>query len=79
MMSKASYEEYILNEIRKLPEESLPKVAQLISLFKEEFITHETDSEILDESINHQRTRTLLATSKINWAHSIIADREDRV
>ncbi len=78
-MTKASYEEYILNEIRKLPEESLPKVAKLISLIKEEFITPEKDFEIPDESINHERTRTLLATSKTNWAHSIIADREDRV
>ena len=79
MMTKASYEIHILNEIRKLPEESLPKVAKLISLIKEEFITPEIDSEIPDESINHQRTRTLLATSKINWAHSVITDREDRV
>jgi hypothetical protein len=79
MTIKTNYEEYILNEIRELPEEILPKVARLLSLIKEEFIAIDKDSEVLDESINHQKTRDLLSTSKINWAHSIITDREDRL
>ena len=79
MLKRPKYEERILREIRELPDEALPKLVRLISLIKEDFISREAVSERLDERINHQGTRGLLSTSKSNWAHDIIADREDRV
>ncbi len=73
------YEERILREIKALPEEVLLKVARLISLIREEFITEEISETEADNTINHQRTRMLLLTSKGNWAHEIISERKDRL
>jgi len=79
MLRKSDYEERILKEIRKLPIEALPKLYRLISLIKEEFLSREAVSERLNEGINHKRTRSLLSTSKSNWARDVIMDREDRI
>lgn len=79
MLNTSKYEERILKEIKTLPEEMLPKVARLISLIREEFITEELFELETDEKINHKRTRSLLSTSKGNWAHEIISEREDRI
>jgi hypothetical protein len=38
MLNKAYYEERILNEVRLLPEVALPRVAQWLSVLREEFI-----------------------------------------
>jgi len=67
------------SEIRSLPEEALPKVMRLISLVKEDLLSEEDDSETRGKEINHEKTRNLLSSSATNWAHSIIADREDRI
>lgn len=79
MLKKSSYEERILKEIHKLPHEALPKLCRLISLIKEDFLSKEAVPETLDEGINHKKTRSLLSTSKSNWARDVIADREDRI
>ena len=79
MVNASKYEERILREIKTLPEEVLPKVARLISLIREEFITEELFEVETDVKIDHKRTRSLLSTSKGNWAHEIISEREDRI
>lgn len=79
MSRKAQYEKRILSDIRSLPEEALPRVIRLISFMKEEFVPDEYESAMLGETTNHEITRSLLSTSKTNWAHGIIADREDRI
>ena len=79
MVNTSKYEERILREIKALPEEMLPKVARLISLIREEFISEEIFDAESDDKINHKRTRLLLSTSKGNWAHEIISEREDRI
>ena len=79
MLKKSNYEERILKEIQKLPIEALPKLYRLIALIREEFLSREAVSEGLNEGINHKRTRSLLSTSKSNWARDVIIDREDRI
>jgi hypothetical protein len=79
MANTSKYKERIFKEIKALPEEALPKVARLISLIREEFITEEPFLAETDDKTNHKRTRSLLSTSKGNWAHEIISKREDRI
>lgn len=79
MSRKAQYEKRILSDIRSLPEEVLPRVIRLISFIKEDVVPDEYESAMLGETTNHEITRSLLSTSKTNWAHGIIADREDRI
>ncbi len=80
MPKKAQYEQRILNEIRALPEEALPKVVRMISLIRDEYISgNEIPPSSYNDRINHQRTRSLLSNSKSNWAHDIIVEREDRI
>jgi len=79
MLNKASYERRILNEIRSLPEEALPKVIRLLSLIKDEFVAQKVNHEIVNDETNHEKTRDLLSTSRGNWAEDIIAEREDRI
>ena len=79
MENTSRYEERIFREIKALPEEVLPKVARLISVIREEFIAEELFEVETDEKISHERTRSLLSTSKGNWAHEIISEREDRI
>ncbi len=79
MVNTPKYKKRVLREIKALPEEALPKVARLISLIRKEFITEEPFAVETDEKINHKRTRSLLSTSKGNWAHEIISEREDRI
>lgn len=79
MLNASKYEERILREIKTLPEEVLPKVARLISLIREEVITEELFEVETDNKIDHKTTRSLLSTSKGNWAHEIISEREDRI
>ena len=79
MLNKAQYEKRILGEIRSLPEEALPKIARLLLLIREEFVTTESRLPSDEEGTNHEKTRNLLSTSKGNWAADVIADREDRV
>lgn len=80
MLNKAQYEKQILNEVRAMPEESLPTIVRLLALIREEFTVRHTDSGLSeDDSISHEKTRKLLATSQGNWAQEIAAEREDRV
>jgi len=80
MSNKAQYEKRILNEVRAMPEESLPTVVRLLALFREELTARHTAPEISgDDGISHENTRKLLATSQSNWSRDVIADREDRV
>ncbi len=80
MLNRIQYEKRILNEIRAMPEESLPGIFRLIALFREEFTVWHADSELFeDEGISHEKTRKLLAMSQRNWAQDIVADREDRI
>lgn len=79
MIDKFQYEKRILGEIRSLPEEALPKIAQLLSLIREEFVTPESKFPLGEEDTSHEKTKNLLSTSKGNWAADVIADREDRV
>ena len=79
MTRKAVYEERILKEIRTLPEEALPMVMRLVSLIKEQLLAQDSGIEASPQHTSHERTRELLASSKRNWAHEIIAGREDRI
>ncbi len=79
MLNKAQYEKRIINEIRSMPEQALPKIIRLLSVIKEDFMNQEAEYENTDDDINHAKTRQLLSSSKSNWANDIIADREDRV
>ena len=72
MINKSQYEKRILSEIRSLPEESLPKIARLLSLIREEFVTPESKFPLGEEDISHEKTRNLLLTSKGNWAADVI-------
>jgi len=75
------YEARILQELRALPEEALPKVLRLITLVREEFFAPETreQQQIPHQKTSHERTRQLLATSTRNWAQDLIAERDDRL
>jgi hypothetical protein len=79
MLNKAQYEKRILEEIRSIPEQALPKIIRVISLIKHEFIENNFGFVISDEEINHTKTRQLLASSKSNWSKEVIDDREDRI
>ncbi len=80
MLNKAQYEKRILNEVRAMPEESLPTVVRLLALFREELTVRHIAPEISgDDGISHEKTRKLLATSKSNWAWDIAEEREDRI
>lgn len=75
------YEEQIVNEIRALPPEALPKLFRLLTLVRDEFLRSEQAQPPtpLPEPTNHEKTRQLLSISKSNWAQDIIAEREDRL
>ncbi len=79
MLNKAQYEKRISDEIQTIPEEALPKIIQMLSLLREEFMEQETVSETSEDDITHIKTRQLLSSSKSNWANDIINDREDRM
>ncbi len=75
------YEEQIVNEIRALPQEALPKLFRLLTLVRDEFLAAKPTqlSPPLLEPPNHERTRQLLSSSQGNWARDVIADREERL
>ncbi|NOT54242.1 MAG: hypothetical protein HOP18_06515 [Deltaproteobacteria bacterium] len=75
------YEEQIVNEIRSLPREALPKLFRLLTLVRDEFLRPEQAQSPtpLSAPPSHEKTRQLLAVSKGNWAQDIIAEREDRL
>ncbi len=75
------YEEQIVNEIRALPPEALPKLFRLLTLVRDEFLRPEQAQPPapLLEPPSHDKTRHLLSSSKDNWAQDIIAEREDRL
>ena len=81
MAHLAQYTEQILKELQALPAEALPKVLRLLTLVREEFLTHETQGAPQESRAptSHARTRQLLAASPSNWAQDIIAEREDRL
>jgi hypothetical protein len=79
MINKSQYEKRILSEIRSLPEESLPKIARLLSLIREEFVTPESKFPLCEEDISHEKTRNLLLTSKGNWAADVIREIGQRM
>ena len=81
MAHTAQYTEQILQELRALPAEALPKVLRLLRLVREEFLTHERPGlpQEAQAPKGHARTRQLLASSQSNWAQDIIAEREDRL
>lgn len=74
------YEEQIVNEIRALPQEALPKLLRLLILVRNEFLGSEP-TQIPTPPLappSHEHTRQLLSSSTGNWARDIIAEREDR-
>ncbi len=79
MHTHAEYEKRILNEIKEMPPEALPKIMRLLLLLKEEFILKDISYVSDDENISHEKTRHLLSASKGNWAMQIISDRDDRM
>lgn len=80
MLRESNYEERILREIQRLPVEALPQLCRLISLIREELLSREAALEgLMNDGVNHKRTRSLLSTSKSNWARDVIIDREDRI
>ncbi len=79
MITKLQYEKRILNEIELMPKEALPKIYRLLSLIREEFVMKETTKGPAIESVNHTKTKSLLSTSKSDWAKDIITDREERL
>jgi len=80
MLNKAQYEKRILSEVRAMPEESLPAIIRILALIREEFTVRHTYPELSeDNSISHEKTRKLLATSQSNWARDIVAEREERI
>jgi hypothetical protein len=64
MLNKAQYEKRILHEIRAMPDESLPAVVSLLALLRKEFTVRHTGSEPSQDSISHENTRKLMATSE---------------
>ena len=78
-MSKARpYEDEILKTVRGMPPEALPKVLELITVVREEFRIAEKTS-VSSPNTSHERTRRLAASSKTNWAQSLLAERDDRL
>jgi hypothetical protein len=75
------YEEQIVNEIRALPREALPKLFRLLTLVRDEFLGPD-HTQLPTPSLqppSHEYTRQLLSASTGNWARAIIAEREDRL
>ncbi|MGE4095882.1 MAG: hypothetical protein AB7G75_34145 [Candidatus Binatia bacterium] len=81
MKNLSPYEEQIVNEIRALPPEALPKLLRLLTLVRDEFLRPEQAQSPVPcpEPSSHEKTRQLLSLSKGNWAQDIIAEREDRL
>ena len=81
LMSKSLYEEKILSEIHTLPEEALPKVLKLLLVIKDEFLTQDKTPERTSSAheITHANTKRLMSTSRTNWAHDMMTEREERV
>jgi len=78
-MSKARpYEDEILQTVRGMPPEALPRVLELITVVREEFRTGEKP-RASSPNTSHERTRGLVASSKTNWAQSLLAERDDRL
>jgi len=78
-MSKARrYEDEILQTVRGMPPEALPRVLELIAAISEEFRSAEK-SYASPPTTRHKRTRGLTASSKINWAQALHAERADRL
>jgi len=82
MGNGAQYEERILKELRGLPQDALPKILRFIALLKQEFLspgagTRNKKSDY--RKTDHKRIQKLLASSKMNWAQELIANREDRL
>lgn len=78
-MSKARpYEDQILEAVRKIPEEALPRVLHLVTQVREECQkAGKTVAEVSGTS--HERTRRLVTSSKTNWARELSAERDDRL
>jgi hypothetical protein len=81
MAHPTQYTEQILKELQALPAAALPKVLRLLTLVREEFLTHETRGAPQESRAptSHARTQQLLASSQSNWAQDLIAEREDRL
>ena len=78
-MSKARpCEEEILKTVRTLPDEALPRVLKLVTVVRDECRTA-NQNHAAQSNTNHERTRTLVATSKTNWAQALITERDDRL
>ena len=78
-MSKARpYEDEILQTVRAMPPEALPRVSELIAVVRDEFRTAEK-TRAGSPNTSHQRTRGLVASSRANWAQSLLAERDDRL
>jgi hypothetical protein len=75
------YEEQIVNEIRALPPEALPKLFRLLALVRDEFLQSERGQSRVfpQEPTSHEKTRQMLSQVEDNWAQDIIAEREDRL
>jgi hypothetical protein len=75
------YEEQIVQEIRALPREALPKLFRLLTLIRDEFLRVDQAQSPTPwpEPTTHEKTRQLLSSSKGNWARDLIAEREDRL
>ncbi len=79
MLNTTQYKRKIISEIESMPEETLPKIARLLSLIREEFVDQKSEFDTNEDHTNHEKTRLLLSSSKGNWAKEIIDDREDRI
>ena len=81
MENSRPYEEQIVNEIRALPPQALPKLLRLLTLVRDEFLqpAQAQSSTPRPGLSSHEKTRQMLSLSKGNWAQDIIAEREDRL
>jgi hypothetical protein len=78
MAKTRKYEEEILQAVRAIPDEALPKLLQMIRVIRDQYEC--ADKKIPDLSqTSHERTRQLLASSKTNWAREVLAERQDRL
>jgi len=78
-MSKSRpYEHEILQTVRGMPSEALPRVLELITVVREEFRAAEKTRGSLP-STSHESTRDLAASSKTNWAQTLVSERDDRL
>ena len=69
------YENEILQTVRGMPSEALPRVLELITVVREEFRAVEKRHGSLPTT-SHERTRDLAASSKTNWAQTLVTERE---